>query len=78
MEVIVEVVIYNGTIKGVSARKSPSDSYIIDDSDPTVKEFIVELSDYTEKDIIMMSGGIKLHDWHKFNNKGRSYEKSTI
>ena len=72
MEVIVEVVIYNGTIKGVSARKSPSDNYIIDDSDPTVKEFIVELSDYTEKDIMLMTGGIKLHNWHNFNNKGRA------
>ena len=71
MEVIVEVVIYNGTIKGVSARKSPSDDYIIDESDPTVKEFKVELSDYSEKDIMLMTGGIKLHNWHSFNNKGR-------
>jgi len=71
MEIVVEVLIYNGTIKGVSARKSPSDDYILDESDPTVKEYLVELNDYTEKDIAMMSGGIELHDWHNFNNKGR-------
>ena len=70
MEIVVEVLIYNGGVKGVSARKAPDD-YIIDESDPSVKEFIVELSDYTEKDIMMMTGGIKLHNWHNFNNKGR-------
>jgi hypothetical protein len=72
MEIVVEVLIYNGTIKGVSARKSPSDDYILDESDPTVKEYLVELNDYTEKDMAMMSGGIELHDWHNFNNKGRA------
>mgnify|MGYP003627275232 CR=1 FL=1 len=73
MEIIVEVLSYNGKIAGVSARKLPSDDYIIDESDPSVKEFIVELSDYTEKDIMMMTGGIKLHNWHNnFNNKGRA------
>ena len=70
MEIIVEVLSYNDKIAGVSARKAP-DHYIADESDPSVKEFIVELSDYTEKDIMMMTGGIKLHNWHNFNNKGR-------
>jgi hypothetical protein len=71
MEIVVEVLSYNGGVKGVSARKAP-DNYILDESDPTVKEYLVELNDYTEKDMAMMSGGIELHDWHNFNNKGRA------
>ena len=50
MEVIVEIVSYNGQINSVSARKLPSDSYILDKSDPTVTEFVVELDDYSDKD----------------------------
>ena len=70
MKIIVEVLSYNDKIAGVSARKAPDD-YVIDESDPTVAEYIVELNDYSEKDMVHMSGGIGLHDWHTFNNKGR-------
>jgi nicotinate-nucleotide pyrophosphorylase len=70
MKIIVEVLTYNGGVKGVSARKAP-DNYIVDESDPSVTEYIVELNDYSEKDMKHMSGGIELHNWHNFNNKGR-------
>ena len=50
MEIIVELTTWQGETVKVSARKSPSDSYTPDESDPTVTEFVVELDDYKEKD----------------------------
>jgi|TARA_R110000822_G_scaffold12971_1_gene46612 hypothetical protein len=50
MEIIIELTTWQGETVKVSARKSPSDSYKPDESDPTVTEFVVELDDYSEKD----------------------------
>ena len=76
MEIIVEIVSYNGQINSVSARKSPSGSYTPDESDPTVTEFMVELNDYTKKDEQQYFSYCdntprKWSSWHNFNNKGR-------
>ena len=76
MEIIVELTTWQGETVKVSARKSPSDSYKPDESDPTVTEFVVELDDYSEKDIAMMSGGINLHNWHE-KNKAKLYCSNT-
>ena len=50
MEIIIELTTWQGETVKVSARKSPSDSYKPDESDPTVTEFVVEVDDYSDKD----------------------------
>ena len=80
MEIIVEIVSYNGQINSVSARKLPSDSYTPDESDPTVTEFVVELDDYTKKDeqqYLSYCNNIP-RKWSKTNlNQTGKYERNT-